>query len=345
MKSLSRSALPLSILALTALAVVGPRPAAAQEITLRVADFYPAGHATPEYSVQYWMQQVTDRTEGQVGFEYYPAQQLGQAADLLDLSLSGVTDVAGFATSYVSDRMPLSSVAELPGAFGTSCEGTMAYWEMATEGALLSEYEANDSRLLFVIVNPPFQLFLNDGPFEGPDSVAGQRIRTTGGAQEETILALGGVPVRMAGPDIYEALSRGTLDGVVFPPTSLFSYDLQEHVRFATMGESFGAGVLPYTISLERWNALPENVRAVMEALGRETSQRACTMIDADLEPAVARMEEAGIIINNPEGAGREAFIEATRSVSENWARSLDERGLPGSEVLGAFSEALNATD
>ncbi|MEQ9811832.1 MAG: TRAP transporter substrate-binding protein DctP [Azospirillaceae bacterium] len=316
-------------------------PLSAQELTLRVADFYPVGHPTPEYSIQYWMDQVTERSDGRVAFEYFPAQQLGQATDLLDLSLSGVTDVAGYATSYVSDRMPLSSVAELPGAFGSSCAGTMAYWQLATEGPLQAEYEANDSRLLFVIVNPPFQLFLTDGPFTGPEAVEGLRIRTTGGAQEETIAALGGVPVRMAGPEIYEALARRTLDGVVFPVTSLFSYDLHEHVRFATAGESFGSGVLPYTMSLETWNGLSDEVQEIMVELGEETSRRACEMIDADIEPAVARLSEEGVEVVNPDGAGRTAFIAETNAVAERWATTLDERGLPGSEVLEAFASAL----
>lgn len=321
--------------------MVATAPASGQEITLRVADFYPVGHPTPEYSIQYWMEQVAERSDGQVEFEYYPAQQLGRAADLLELSLSGVTDVAGYATSYVSDRMPLSSVAELPGAFGSSCAGTMAYWELATEGTLQEEYAANDSRLLFVIVNPPFQLFLIDEPFTGPEAVEGLRIRTTGGAQEETISALGGVPVRMAGPEIYEALARRTLDGVVFPVTSLFSYDLHEHVRYATAGESFGSGVLPYSMSLETWDSLPENIQQIMVELGEETSRRACEMIDANIEPAVERLGQEGVEVVNPEGAGREAFIAATDSVAESWAADLDERGLPGSDVLEDFNEAV----
>src|SRR5690606_9939277 len=88
-------------------------PASAQQ-TFRVGDPFPTGHYIAENTIKPFMAEVEKRTNGQVKFEYYPAQQLGKAKDLMSLALSGVADIAYVAPSFVTDKLPLSVVAELP---------------------------------------------------------------------------------------------------------------------------------------------------------------------------------------------------------------------------------------
>ncbi len=331
-----RAVIAAAVLAATA------APSLAQELTLRVADFYPVGHKTPEYATKFWMEEVTRLTGGKVKFEYYPAEQLGKAKDLMSLAVSGVTDVAGFGTSYVSEKMPLSAVAELPGGASTSCGGTLAYWKLATSGPLHdAEYAPNGVRLLFVVVNPPFQLYLTRDSLASAADIAGLKIRTTGGAQDATIRQLKGVPVRMAGPEIYEALSRGTMDGILFPVTSLFSYELQKLVKVGTFDQNFGSGVLPYAISETRWQSLPEDVRKAMLEAGEAATRRACGLIDKDAEPVMAKLKEAGVNLVSL-GAEAEAEIQKELAVvSGEWAANLDKAGKPGTPILEAFRQAL----
>jgi len=316
--------------------------AAQQKITLRVADFYPTSHKTPVYMTKFWMERVTTATGGQVAFEYYPAEQLGKAKDLMTLAVSGATDVSGFATSYVSDKMPLSSVAELPGGAPDSCAATKAYYQLASSGILAdADYSANGVRLLFVVVNPPFQLYLKKASLGSLDEIRGMKIRTTGGAQDATVRQLKGVPVRMAGPEIFEALSRGTLDGILFPSTSIFSYNLEKLLKVGTSDLNFGAGVLPYVIGAERWKNLPENVRAAMAAAGREASERACALIDKDVAPSHDQLRAAGVNLVNPSAQMRQALKAELAVVSRAWAADLDKRGRPGTKVFDAYEAAL----
>ena len=106
---------------------LGASAAQAQEakLVLRVADHFPtAGHPTVDGATRYWMEQVTLQTGRQVEFQYYPAEQLGKSKDMLSLAQSGVADITAPLPSIISDKMPLSLVAELPGSFSSSCAGT-----------------------------------------------------------------------------------------------------------------------------------------------------------------------------------------------------------------------------
>ena len=77
-----------------------------------------------------------------------------------ELRWPGVVDIGYIGPSYVSDKMPLSEVAQLPGAFATSCQGTLAYWKTAREGILAKqEYAPNKIKLLLAVVLPPYQVW------------------------------------------------------------------------------------------------------------------------------------------------------------------------------------------
>src|SRR3546814_6004609 len=84
----------------------------------------------------------------------------------------------------------------------------------------------------------------------------GLKLRTAGGAMDATARAFGAVPVRMAAPEIYESLSRGTIDGMLLPYASVLSYDLAGLTKFATTKENFGSAVLTYVMSEAKWKKL-----------------------------------------------------------------------------------------
>src|SRR3546814_20351138 len=101
--------------------------------------------------------------------------------------------------SDVSDKMPLSSVAQLPGAFTTACEGTHAYWKIARgETMTKHEFGANKVRQLFAIVLEPYQIYTASKQVSTIDDVKGLKLRSTGGAMEIFTRNSGAIPDRMA---------------------------------------------------------------------------------------------------------------------------------------------------
>ena len=153
-KVLSPLALGLALTFVTAGSTVS-----AQTIKIKIANSFPISHYIPEYIVKPVMERFKAKGLG-VEFEYYPAEQMGKSKDMLALAQSGVVDIAYVAPAFVTDKMPLSVVAELPLNFTGSCKGTLAYWNLAKPGGLISkkEFEPNGVRLLFMLVLPPYQL-------------------------------------------------------------------------------------------------------------------------------------------------------------------------------------------
>jgi len=319
--------------------------AVAQEtLKLRIADSFPSGHFIGRFAVQPFIERVKELSNNTIEFEYYPAEQLGKAKDLLALAQSGVIDIAYVGPSYVSDKMPLSAVAQLPGLFQTACEGTKAYWKIVKDGELgKTEFAKNGVVPIFGFVLPPYQIFSRSRPLDSVASFSGLKLRTTGGAMDLMAGKLGAVPVRLAAPDVYEAISRGTLDGLIFPWSSVLAYDVGGQVKHATSGENFGSFVATYLISDAKWQQLPEAAREVIAKAGEETVLGACEKIDQDEAGAIAKLKEMGIEIKELPEAEKQKVSELLAGVAEEWATDLDGQSRAGTTVLTEFREALTA--
>jgi TRAP-type C4-dicarboxylate transport system substrate-binding protein len=325
------------------IAAAGVGPACAQQIKLRVADVYPVNHTVPNSTIKAFMADVQKRLGDKIAFEYYPAEQLGKGKDLLSLTQSGVIDIGLVVPSYVSDKMPLSAASELPGIYKTSCDGTTALYRLATDGALAKdEFRPNGIRVLITHAFAPFQAF-SAKPYTDLRSYEGQKLRTLGLVTDMTIKAIGAVPIRIAAPDLNQALSRGTIDGGLMGVATAVSYDLTPLVKSATYGESFGGAVVNYAISDANWKKLPPDVQRVLTEAGADATHNGCSFADKSVDEEFAKLKQEGVDVVRLSSEDRAEFAKRTSAIGREWGQTLDRRNKPGTEVLNAFKAALDA--
>lgn len=147
----------------TVLLAASTSTASAQEkITLRLADSLPSGHVIHELVGKPFSELVTKLTNGQVTFQHFPAEQLGKAKDMAQLTALGVADVSYIVPSYSSDKFPLTAVAELPGIFDNECQGSLAFYKVSHNGGILEtrEFAPNQLRPLVTLALPAYQVQL-----------------------------------------------------------------------------------------------------------------------------------------------------------------------------------------
>ncbi|WP_334127550.1 TRAP transporter substrate-binding protein [Sneathiella sp.] len=337
----------ISKLALTAavamLAGLSTTASAQEPIKLRLAHSFPTAHFIQVQAVAPWMAQITEATNGRVTFEEYPAEQLGKAKDMLTLTQNGVTDIGYVGPSYVSDKMPLSGVAQLPGSFPTSCIGTKAFWEVANQDPIKSrEFTANKVHLLFAFVLEPYQIYTVNKKVQTASDAAGLKLRSTGGPMDLFARKIGAVPVRMTATEVRESLSRGTMDGLIFPNQSVISYDLVSLLKYGTRGGNFGSFIVTFVINQNAWDKLPDDVKTVMTEASEKMVTTMCENIDNDVEKALAEMAGEGVEYYTLTESDLLTFSQHSDEVADEWAKDLDNRGQPGSEVLAQFRAALD---
>lgn len=336
-----RLRLPAAIV--TAVCLLSPI-ASAQSITLRLADSLPTSHIIHQVVTQPFMDAVEKESGGKVSFQFFPGEQLGKAKDLLSLTQAGMADIGYVVPAYASDKMPLSAALELPGIFTNYCQGVKAFYALTREGGFLekNEFTPNNMVPLVTFLLPPYQILFGTGKsIESLKDIEGLKTRSAGGAMDFMLKSMNLVPVRMTPPEVYESLSRGTIDAVVFPYMSAESYGVANLLKSGTAQLNFGTVALTYSISKAKWKQLPEATRALLERVGKNVTFASCDAFLKIEDESLARVEARGVKRVQFSGADMAVLDSVFDRVGGDWAKALDDRGKPGSAALAATRKAI----
>lgn len=326
--------------ALTAAAL--PLTAAAQDShSFKFAHVFPGDHYLWEHGGKLFADTVAEKTDGRITFQVFPAGQLGK--DYVSLLKSGAVESALLVPSYTPQSLPLTSVSELPGFYSQSCEATGMLWQIAQEGGALNqaEYAPQGMHVLFVTTLPPFKVLTSTKQVVHPGDLSGLKVRANGAAMDKTIKSIQGTPIRVTAGELYDSLSRGTVDGGFFPFHSVPTYDLQSVLKYGVEGPQLGSGSVVFAISDRIWESLSPEDQAAMTEAAASAQQNMCEWLDE--EEARVREQlagEYGMQITVVEGDALTEWNTAVESVNADWAAELDAVGRPGTAILDAFSAA-----
>ncbi|MDN3519776.1 TRAP transporter substrate-binding protein DctP [Aquisalimonas lutea] len=338
-----RSTSALTVALGVSMAASLPLPSEASETTLRFADWLPTSHYVVEEGIQPWMEDVEEASDSSIKFDYYPAEQIGDASEMLSLVRSGVADVVHLSPAYLSDKLPLSGVAELPGLFERVCDGTHAVQQLLTPGSEVheTEYAERGVRVLWAHTYEPYRIVTVDPPVRTMEDLSGLRIRSAGGSMSTTARNVGAVPMDMTGPEMLQSMQRGTLDGTFAPLLSLYPFDLQTVLNYITTDGSMASFVSVYAISERAWNELDAEQQAVLEETSRAAAQRTCEWIDTASEQIVERLESDGLEAVEMEPGDLEELNRGLEKARAEWVETMEDSGRPASEVLSTFNDAV----
>jgi TRAP-type C4-dicarboxylate transport system substrate-binding protein len=329
-------------LALFALAATSTITSAqSQEVLkLKLTHPLPATHFLWVEGMKKLTDSVTEKTNGKVQFEVYPASQLG--TDHFTALKSGLADVAMIVTPYYPDKFPLTSVTELPGMYSTSCEATNKYWQLAKPGGVLDKYEyaPRGIHILLASTLPPYSLSTVSKKIETIDDLSGKRIWATGAAQDKTIRSIGAVPVRMIASELFESISRGTLDGVLMNYIAHTQYKLETKLHYSVQGVELGSGSWVMAMNEKAWQALPKDLRDTFTTAGATTQTNLCKWMDTESQKSLAQVTAAGMVVSTLSPAQQTVWKTKISTVAADWAAEMNAAGKNGTELLEAMRKA-----
>ena len=145
---------------------------------------------------------------------------------------------------------------------------------------------------------------------------------------------LGADPVSMPMGDVYSALAKGIIDGVVAPTDTFRSLHFAEVTGYYAALEVPRGAYPARAMGMRRWNSLPEPVRAVLnrgipvweQALARQTR--------AALAGGAEYARQLGMTFTTIPAADQERFDRIYEAYAERSARSLARYGIDGEAVL-----------
>lgn len=310
-------------------------PAAEKPIELKFASFLPATHHEHIEAFVPFAKEVEARTNGKVKVTIYPGEGLCKAKDLYDCALQGVSETSYFIPSYTAGRFPLTTVMELPLGVPSAKVGTQVIWELY-EKHLKAEYSGVKMLSLWTI--QPAHIFTTKKPIKTLEDLKGLRIRSPGPLQTITLREFGAAPISMPASDLYDALQRGMVDGMLTDFAALKGFRFAEVVKYCTEA-NFYSLPMGYAVNLKTWNSLPPDVKKVLEELGGyQFAQNNAKSFDKN-DLVGRELSKGKIEIHQLSAEQKKIWDAKFKTINEKWVADMETKNLPGKKV---YDEALS---
>jgi TRAP-type C4-dicarboxylate transport system substrate-binding protein len=164
----------------------------------------------------------------------------------------------------------------------------------------------------------PFQLYTLK-KITSPDQIKGLRIRSSA-MYIDFLKALGANPVVAKPGDVYQALERGVVDGLMWPLDSIRPWGWHEIVKYV-VGPPFYKVSHPLLMNAKKWDGLPKGIQEVlMEALRLEVIVIDARTVD-DIANEYKAMKKAGMQIIKFSPADTKKYLDT--AYEEGWKGQL----------------------
>ena len=161
----------------------------------------------------------------------------------------------------------------------------------------------------------------------------GMALRSSGTVLEAMRL-LGAAPVAMPQSDVPDALQKGVVKGLVS------SAEVLKDMNYASYCNQVMAMRLPVTsfavvMNKARYDALPEDVRAVLDGLYAEQSAWTGEYVDQHAEEALAWAKETHkVVVSEPSAEDYARLQELFAPLFDDYVNRVKSKGIDGQKVL-----------
>lgn len=276
-----------------------------------------------------WEQAGNGRFELQITY----GSALSPEKENLDSIKLGMIEGAYMCVGYGPNKTPLAQVLELPFLLTDDMRVNMRVIDAVMQHPLIEEELATrwNAKYLMVAVLGVYE-FMGNRRVANLDDLKGARVRISG-ANATILEKFGAVPTMVTAPEAYTALERGTIDLVGFPIDSFGAFRLHEVSKYANLGISMSGFACNNIVSLDAWNRLPADLRAMLPQVREQAMQAAFDAFDDGDKHWLPIFDEKLEIVHFPP-EDRARMVAAAQPMWSEWAALQDGLGLKGSEIL-----------
>ena len=305
-------------------------PVSAKTISLSLSTMYPPSGFQVTKMLTQWIDEIQKATNGEVKIDDFPGATLLKPAETYDGVVSDTADIGNGVFAYTRGRFPVMEGFELPGIDFGSCAATTM---VAIDGVKkFQPKELSDVKVMFLYSVGPGSLY-SKKEVKSLADFKGLRIRATG-LTAKSIEALGAIPVAMPMNDVYEALSKGVLDGNIAPPEVLKTWKQADVTNFITILPPVYNSLQFCVMNLDKWNSLPPNVQKAFDEVNAGFSLKAAKIWDSEMVGGIQYGLSQGMKIVHMSKADNDKAMELMQPLLDDYIKRMDEKGLPGKEIV-----------
>lgn len=320
-------------------------PAIAQSrVSWRIQTLWQSGSVN-QLAFERFCENVRAMSDGRMNITALASGAAVGLLETLDAVSQGLLDGHHPATVYWTGRDPAFGIlGDLNGAYSMPYQAQE--WAEVHGGVdLIREaYEQFDQYVIGVNWWGVESIPINRA-VRSPSELDGIKMRLPQGMAADIFARFGVAAVSLPGTEVYGAMDRGVIDAADWGTLGMNAQlGLHDRARFALHPGVHSMPVGDITVSRSKWEALPEDIKAILTVAAREFARDMIQVVSAEDTEAKAKLEAAGVELIDWSAEARAEFRAAASEVWQEYGSRNDlSRRAVDSQVAFLRSKGLLA--
>ena len=339
---------PLLSAATVAICLAQPLSASAAEtIKAVVIDGYPAKAMWVKEFTGFFIPEVNKRLAKTGNYEMDWQESYGgtivKPKGVLEGVKLGLGDIGIVTTIFHSSKLPSQGISAVTPFIAPDARAVAkAVDEIAKEfPTMQKEFEKqNQVYLATGVVLDTYQMF-STKDIKSLKDIEGGKVAGAGMNMRYVEGIEGAAGVRGGLTDFYNMLQTGLVDHAMLWPEAAKTFKIAE-VAPTMLSVDLGAvNSKTVTVNADYWKKLPEEVQNVLKEVAVEYRDHVASVaMDRAAESREASTAAGGTIID-VSAEDRAKWAEAMPNIAAEWAKNLDDKGEPGTDMLKSYMGKL----
>lgn len=301
-----------------------------------------------------FMEEMERATGGNIGFTPFFAGELTGVGRELDALQGGSIQIAApLLAPYHEGAFPLSDVTQLP-TYGTdSPMVTRAFQRLLDSDVALKdgktfyqhEIEPKGIRAWAVGATAAYVISTAGKPPRAPEDFKGMPLRAGSAIHTLVVNELGATPVTMPAASVYEALSRGTVQGLVLSIADWPAYSLEAVLKDSITDVSIGHWQSYLAISNDAWDQLDESGRKTFDEVARKAAlDNAALWESTNVTSMETSRDKHGAVFTPVTDLSPELQSEIADAAAKTWISWIEKTerdGHPGRAAAALYARLI----
>ena len=339
---------PLTTAAILAAVAMGSATAVRAET---IDATYVAGHPPVfrwvRLAQEVFMPEVNKQLEGTdytINWDAQVGGSLAKVGDELEAVEEGLAEVGGISSVFDPAKLSLQNVTYFTPFVSSDPRLVVDVMDKlhASNPKMTTTWEENGLEYLGGPIAIDDYLLMTTFPVNSIADLQGKKIGAPGPAVN-WLAGTGAVGVSGNLTTYYNEIKTGVYDGVIVFATAALPGKLHEVAPYITK-VGFGAQYAGAIAANKDWyDGLPEVVQNALKSAADTYKAAYLDDLDKAVTAGLETMASQGATVTEVDEAFRKQWADGMDNVAQTWAKQVDSEGKPGTEILGAYLEAVRA--
>nr|WP_319391119.1 TRAP transporter substrate-binding protein [uncultured Cohaesibacter sp.] len=268
-----------------------------------------------------WAKLCETLSEGRLKIDLHFSSAIVKDFETFGAAASGILDIDMTGASYQTGKEPaFQFIGDVMGGYENPMQ-LHAWLNYGGGRPVVDEIYAKHGMYLIGLFCPGVESLSSTKPLDGIASLKDWKFRSPPGMESEIFAKLGAAPVVMPFGEVFTAMTTGVVDGcdagTVTLNKNLGVYDVANHFTYPGFHSMPADHV---AINLKKWNALPDDLKEVMQVAQTAIASKLYQQIDTEDHKIVTELAAKGIKASNWSKEDRMKFRETAQGVWKDWS-------------------------